>query len=98
MIMPVPYHLLSLLFLFSTWHVGGIVTPHTRLWDRMTVKHAWNAVPENWECLGHPQADSTIDLYLALKPHDENVLIDVLHEVSNPRHPKYVSHHSSAHA
>ncbi|KAI9449976.1 subtilisin-like protein [Lactarius psammicola] len=55
----------------------------------MTVKHSWNAVPEFWESLGHPPADTTIDLYLELKPQHESALIDALGVVSDPRHPKY---------
>jgi len=54
------------------------------------MKHSWSAVPEHWESLGHPSAGTTIDLYLALKSHNDNALIDALHEVSSPRHPKYV--------
>lgn len=52
----------------------------------MAVKHRWNTVPSNWERLSQPPADTTIDLYVALKPHNENALIDALYEVSDPKH------------
>ncbi|KAI9435591.1 subtilisin-like protein [Lactarius indigo] len=60
--------------------------PH---WGSMRMKHAWNEVPLNWEHLGHPAAESTIDLHIALKSRHENALTDALHEVSTPGHPKY---------
>ena len=65
--------------------------PH---WDNMHTKHSWNAIPENWEYFGHPPNGTTIDLYVALKPHRENALIDALYKVSDPNHPRYVSLHS----
>jgi tripeptidyl-peptidase-1 len=40
--------------------------------------------------LGHPPNGTTIDLHIALKPQRENVLIDALHEVSQPGNPKQV--------
>ncbi|KAH9033399.1 subtilisin-like protein [Lactarius pseudohatsudake] len=55
----------------------------------MRIKHSWNAVPENWESLGCPLNDTTIDLYVALRPYRESALIDELYEVSNPDHPRY---------
>ncbi|KAI9454384.1 subtilisin-like protein [Lactarius psammicola] len=55
----------------------------------MRLKHSWDTTPDNWESLGTPPADTVIDLHIALKPHRENALIDVLNEVSNPMHPKY---------
>ncbi|KAH9018727.1 subtilisin-like protein [Lactarius pseudohatsudake] len=61
-------------------------SPH---WDDMRIKHSWNAVPENWESLGNPLDGITIDLYVALKAHNENALIDTLYEVSDPDHPRY---------
>jgi len=88
--MPGRYHLLSVLSIFATWLVVGLATPLTRNWNRTTVKHSWNAVPEFWESLGHPPADTTIDLYLELKPQHEDALTDALREVSDPRHAKYV--------
>ncbi|KAH8999341.1 Pro-kumamolisin, activation domain-containing protein, partial [Lactarius akahatsu] len=58
--------------------------------DDIRVKHPWNHVPPSWETLGHPPAGTTIDLHVALKPHDENALIDALYEVNTPRSPKHV--------
>ncbi|KAH9009121.1 Pro-kumamolisin, activation domain-containing protein, partial [Lactarius hengduanensis] len=58
----------------------------------MHIKHSWNAVPRNWESLGHPPSGTTIDLYIALKPRRENALVDALYEVSEPRHPRYHSY------
>ncbi|KAF8263253.1 subtilisin-like protein [Lactarius quietus] len=72
--------------------VGDHSTPLGPLWDNMQVKHTWNAVPANWECLGPPPSGSTIDLHIALKPHRENALIDALYEVSDPRNPRYGAH------
>ncbi|KAF8260175.1 subtilisin-like protein [Lactarius quietus] len=63
--------------------------PHVPRWGGMRVMHAWRAVPQNWESVGHPHAETTIDLHLALKSHHEHDLVDVLYEVSNPKHPKY---------
>ncbi|KAH8984521.1 hypothetical protein EDB92DRAFT_1886616 [Lactarius akahatsu] len=53
------------------------------------LSHSWNAVPENWESLGNPLSGTTIDLYVALKAHRENALIDTLYQVSDPNHPRY---------
>ncbi|KAH8982000.1 subtilisin-like protein [Lactarius hatsudake] len=58
----------------------------------MRSKHSWKTIPQNWECLGPPTAGTVIDLYIALKPYRENALIDALHEVSNPGHPRYGMH------
>ncbi|KAH9062451.1 subtilisin-like protein [Lactarius vividus] len=58
----------------------------------MHIKHSWNAVPRNWESLGHPPSGTTIDLYMALKPQRENALVDALYEVSEPGHPRYRAH------
>ncbi|KAH9035142.1 subtilisin-like protein [Lactarius deliciosus] len=57
-------------------------------WDGVQVKHTWSSIPENWLNLGHPPADGTIDLHIALKAKNENALIDALIEVSSPGHPK----------
>ncbi|KAH8984524.1 hypothetical protein EDB92DRAFT_1886636, partial [Lactarius akahatsu] len=51
--------------------------------------HSWNAIPENRESLGNPLSGTTIDLYVALKAHRENALIDKLYQVSDPNHPRY---------
>jgi hypothetical protein len=69
----------------------ALTAPLSPRWDDMRVKHVWGSIPEKWECQGHPALGTTMDLRIALKPHRENALIDVLHEVSNPNHSKYVS-------
>ncbi|KAH9171901.1 subtilisin-like protein [Lactarius sanguifluus] len=58
----------------------------------MRVRHTWSAVPDNWETLGCPSAGTTMDLYIAPNPHQENALIDALYEVSDPKHPRYGAH------
>ncbi|KAH9169967.1 subtilisin-like protein [Lactarius sanguifluus] len=82
------YRWIPLLFHLSTVPLGGIATSP---WDDMRPKHSWKTIPENWEFLGLPIADTTIDLYIALKPYRENALVDALNEVSNPRHSRHVS-------
>jgi tripeptidyl-peptidase-1 len=64
-------------------------------WDKMLVKHSWNAVPDDWESLGHPPAGTSINLHIALKPELESVLTDALNEISDPRHPRYGAHLSA---
>ncbi|KAH9054785.1 Pro-kumamolisin, activation domain-containing protein [Lactarius vividus] len=59
-------------------------------WADVRVKHAWRSVPGNWETLGCPSAGTTIDLYIALNPHQEDALIDALYQVSDPKHPRHV--------
>ena len=58
-------------------------------WDEVLIKHTWNAIPANWECLGNATA-GTIMLHIALKSDQESALIDALYEVSNPENPKHV--------
>ncbi len=82
-------HLLALLSIIATVPFG-LAFPLKPRWDDMRVKHSWDSIPDKWECQGHPPADTTIDLRVALKPHHDNALIDGLHKVSDPRHPKYV--------
>ncbi|KAH9160873.1 Pro-kumamolisin, activation domain-containing protein [Lactarius sanguifluus] len=82
------YRWITVLSLLSTVPLGGIAASP---WDDMRSKHSWNTIPENWESLGFPTADTMIDLYIALKPYRENALIDALNEVSDPRHPRHVS-------
>ncbi|KAH9010010.1 subtilisin-like protein [Lactarius hengduanensis] len=72
--------------------LNGLATPFTSHWDDLRAKHTWNSVPENWNNLGHPPADTTIDLHIALKAKNEDALIDALIEVSSPGHPKYGKH------
>ncbi|KAH9021364.1 peptidase S8/S53 domain-containing protein [Lactarius hengduanensis] len=83
------YHWIPVLFLLSTVSLGAIATSR---WDDIRSKHSWKSIPENWESLGPPTADTVIDLYIALKPDRENALIDALNEVSNPGHPRYGMH------
>jgi hypothetical protein len=78
--------------------LGSFAVPLSSPWDNMYTKHSWDTVPKNWESLGSPPSGTTIDHYIELKPHHENALIDVLYEVSNPRHPKHVLHHYFDHA
>jgi tripeptidyl-peptidase-1 len=86
------YHWFSVFAILATapLRVAGITTPVTPPWDDMRVKHAWNTVPANWETLGPPPPGTTIDLYVALKPRNENALINALYEVSSPGNPKKV--------
>ena len=84
------YQLLVLsIFWLTALPLAGLATPLAPPWDDVSVKHAWKTVPENWESLGPPHSNTTIDLYIALKPENENALIDALYEVSTPGNPKY---------
>ena len=83
---------LSVLTVLSAVPLTNLATPPTpaTLWSDIRVKHTWDSVPENWECLGPPPAGIVINLFIALKPDRENSLIDALYEVSNPGHQKHV--------
>ncbi|KAH9167304.1 Pro-kumamolisin, activation domain-containing protein [Lactarius sanguifluus] len=83
------YHCISVLSVLATGLLGGLAKPLSPPWDDMHIKHSWNAVPRNWESLGHPPPGTTIDLYIALKPRRENALVGALYEVSEPGHPRY---------
>ena len=85
------FSVLSVL-VFSVISVGlpCLATPSPSPWNQMLVKHMWHAIPDNWLILDHPPNSTTIDFRIALKAHRENALIDALHEVSHPRHPKHV--------
>ncbi|KAF8257993.1 peptidase S8/S53 domain-containing protein [Lactarius quietus] len=72
--------------------LASLVTALSPHWHDMRTKHAWPAVPHEWEWVGRPQADTTFDLYVVLKSHRENALIDALYEVSTPGHLKYGQH------
>ncbi|KAI9428541.1 hypothetical protein H4582DRAFT_2067093, partial [Lactarius indigo] len=74
------YRWLSMLFVLAAARLATSLAPS---WNDMQVKHTWNAIPANWESLGHPPAETTIDLHFALKPHRENALIDALYEVAD---------------
>ncbi|KAH9031110.1 peptidase S8/S53 domain-containing protein [Lactarius pseudohatsudake] len=67
-------------------------TPLEPRWDDVRTKHAWSAVPEHWETLGHPAAGTTIDLHIALEPQRKNAVVDALYDVSSPKSPKYGAH------
>ncbi|KAH8990282.1 subtilisin-like protein [Lactarius akahatsu] len=73
------YHLLSVLFALAAVILGCLATPR---WNDLRMKHAWKAVPENWEYLGLPPASSVINLHIALKPRRANALIEALFEVA----------------
>ncbi|KAF8258137.1 Pro-kumamolisin, activation domain-containing protein [Lactarius quietus] len=66
--------------------------PSHQFFGAIHVKHSWSSVPDDWTNLGHPAADTTIDLHIALRAQDENALIEALHEVSSPDNPKYGKH------
>ncbi|KAH9011972.1 subtilisin-like protein [Lactarius deliciosus] len=86
------FYPLSVLSVLAFAPLSGLATPFASHWDDLRTKHTWNSVPENWQNLGHPPADTTIDLHIALKAKNENALIDALIEVSSPGHPKYGAH------
>ncbi|KAH8983893.1 subtilisin-like protein [Lactarius hatsudake] len=86
------YHCISVLFVIVLVLLGSLGKPLSPPWDDMHIKHSWNAIPKNWEALGHPPSGSTIDLYIALRPQRENAVIDALYEVSEPGHPRYGAH------
>ncbi|KAI9451818.1 subtilisin-like protein [Lactarius psammicola] len=83
------YLWLSVLFALTVGPLTGLTTPLAQPWNDISVKHAWNAIPDNWESLGPPLPGTTIDLYLALHPHYEDTLIDTLYAVSTPGDPRY---------
>ncbi|KAH9008884.1 subtilisin-like protein, partial [Lactarius hengduanensis] len=83
------YHWLYALSFLTATPLADFATPPAP-WGDMRVKHAWSSVPANWETLGCPSAGTTIDLYIALNPHQESALIDALYEVSDPKHPRHV--------
>ncbi|KAH9011948.1 subtilisin-like protein [Lactarius deliciosus] len=85
-------HPLSVLSVLAFRPLSGLATPLAPPWDDLRPKHTWNSIPENWQNLGHPHADTTIDLHIALKAKNENALIDALIEVSSPGHPKHGAH------
>ncbi|KAH9031414.1 subtilisin-like protein [Lactarius deliciosus] len=81
-----------LLSVFAFRPLSSLATPFASHWDDLRPKHTWNSVPENWQNMGHPPADTTIDLHIALKAKNDNALIDALIEVSSPGHPKHGEH------
>ncbi|KAH9061986.1 subtilisin-like protein [Lactarius vividus] len=85
------YHWLYVLSFLTAIHPAIFATPLDP-WGDMRAKHTWSAVPANWETLGCPSAGTTMDLYIALNPHQEDALIDALYQVSDPKHPRYGAH------
>ncbi|KAF8258875.1 subtilisin-like protein [Lactarius quietus] len=83
-----------MLAVFTIARLACLATPLASRWDDMHVKHAWEVAPQNWENVGTPFPNTTIDLQIALKPENENALVDTLYEVSTPRHPKYGAYKS----
>src|ERR1700761_9223680 len=79
---------ISLLSAGVIFPLAMALQPHLR--GDMSIKHALTAVPSNWECVGQPGNEATMDLHIALKSQNESALIDALYEVSTPGHPKYV--------
>ncbi|KAH9017706.1 subtilisin-like protein [Lactarius pseudohatsudake] len=85
-------HALSVLATLSAPLLCGLAMPLASRWDGMKVKHAWDAVPKNWQSLGHPSNQTTINLHLALKSHREDAMAEALYEVSDPQHSRYGAH------
>ncbi|KAF8275010.1 peptidase S8/S53 domain-containing protein [Lactarius quietus] len=86
------YHCIFILSFLAAFLLGSLGKSPSPGWDDKRTKHSWNAVPMNWERLGRPPLSTTIDLYITLKPHSENALIDALYNVSTPDHPERVLH------
>ncbi|KAH9047230.1 subtilisin-like protein [Lactarius hengduanensis] len=77
------YRWLSVLFVLTVASLTALATPLAQPWHDISVKHAWETVPHNWECLGPPPTGITIDLHVALQPKEENVLMEALYESSS---------------
>ncbi|KAH9167911.1 subtilisin-like protein [Lactarius sanguifluus] len=86
------FHWPYLLSVLSTVPLADRATSLLSLWGDKRVKHTWDTLPANWESLGPPPAGTAIDLYIALKPHSENALIEALYQVSDPGHERYGAH------
>ncbi|KAH9051639.1 subtilisin-like protein [Lactarius deliciosus] len=86
------YSWLSVLIVLTVASLTALAIPLAQPWHDISIKHAWNAVPHNWECLGPPPHTITIDLHIALQPQKENTLREALYEVSTPGRPKYGKH------
>ncbi|KAH8997753.1 subtilisin-like protein [Lactarius hatsudake] len=67
------HHLIPVLSLIAAILLGSLAKPFSPRWDNMRIKHSWNAVPENWECLGNPLSGITIDLYVSDPNHPRRV-------------------------
>ena len=77
------------LFFLAVAPLTDVATPAVP-WDDMTIKHTWNAIPVNWETLGHPSAGSTIHLHIVLEPYRENALSDAVSVISDHIHSRHV--------
>ncbi|KAI9437285.1 subtilisin-like protein [Lactarius indigo] len=87
------YYWLSVISILSAVPFADLATaPPPPSWGDVRVKHTWDTVPANWECLGPPPAGTTINLNIALKPDRDDALIEALYEVSNPEHERYRAH------
>ncbi|KAI9453129.1 subtilisin-like protein [Lactarius psammicola] len=75
------FHCIFVLSVLATGF-GSLAKTLSPRWDDMHIMHCWNSVPKNWESLGHPPSNTTIDLYIALKPQHENALTDALYQVA----------------
>ncbi|KAH9973600.1 subtilisin-like protein [Lactifluus volemus] len=73
---------------------SGLAIPSASesIWDDLRVKHSWVTLPKKWNWLSYPPANTTIDLRIALKPRNEDALVDELYQISDPNHPKYGAH------
>ncbi|KAH9053091.1 subtilisin-like protein [Lactarius vividus] len=73
------HHWLYVLSFLTATPLANFATPLAP-WGNVRVKHAWSSIPANWDTLGCPSAGTTIDLYIALNPHQEDGLIDALYQ------------------
>lgn len=56
--------------------------------DDAKTKHPRYTISERWEHHGHPPSSPAICLWIVLKQHHEDALIEALYKVSNPKHSK----------
>ncbi|KAJ7574377.1 peptidase S8/S53 domain-containing protein [Mycena floridula] len=63
-----------------------------RLWDDLTVKHAWTEPPPGWQLHSEVSPDHVFEMRLGLKHGGEAELVNSLHEVSDPDHSRYGQH------
>ncbi|KAH8983902.1 subtilisin-like protein [Lactarius hatsudake] len=84
------HHLIPVLSLIAAILLGSLAKPFSPRWDNMRIKHSWNAVPENWSALAIHLAASPSTSTLHSRPTARNALIDTLHQVSDPNHPRRV--------
>ncbi|KAF8258722.1 subtilisin-like protein [Lactarius quietus] len=80
---------LSLFFFLAATPLANFTRTLVSPWDDIQVKHTWVDIPQNWETLGTPPSNTTIDFHIALVAEYENALIDSLYEVSTPGHTKH---------